>query len=172
MTPVTINAPFERVREFFLRPDVVLRLNPSWHIKEIKAADKEKGLYSLVLYDDRADETTQLSLQVEMREKGICYIMDSNIIKFSLDEMKPEIIRLSLTGDFFRNEDLPYWLKELKNYIYLEKKQSRIIKWILDRFWLRMTPSQRRITIIIVLAEGIGLLALIGVVIALKFLNP
>ena len=169
MMSVTINAPFDSVRDFFLKPDIVLRLNPSWHLREIEATDE--SLYSLTLYDDRADETIYMSLHVEMREKTICYIMNSSMIKFFIDEIKPEIVRLSITGDIFRKEDLPYWLKGLKNYIHLEARQSKIIKWLLNRFWLRMTPSQRRITIIIILAEGIGLLALIAVVIALKLIK-
>ena len=169
MMSVTINAPFDSVRDFFLKPDIVLRLNPSWHLREIEATDE--SLYSLTLYDDRADETIYMSLHVEMREKTICYIMNSSMINFFIDEIKPEIVRLSITGDIFRKEDLPYWLKGLKNYIHLEAKQSKIIKWLLNRFWLRMTPSQRRITIIIILAEGIGLLALIAVVIALKLIK-
>jgi len=169
MMSITINAPFDSVRDFFLKPDIVLRLNPSWHLREIEATDE--SLYSLTLYDDRADKTIYMSLHVEMREKTICYIMNSSMINFFIDEIKPEIVRLSITGDIFRKEDLPYWLKGLKNYIHLEAKQSKIIKWLLNRFWLRMTPSQRRITIIIILAEGIGLLALIAVVIALKLIK-
>jgi len=170
MNTVTIKAPLEMVRDFFLKPDIVLRLNPSWYVREIEAADKE-GLYSLTLYDDKADETRQVNLHVEVRGKAICYIINSNMVEFFIDEIRPKIISLSVNGDIFRKEDLPYWLRGLKNYIRLEAKKSRNIKWLLDRFWLRMTPSQRRITIIIILAEGIGLIALIAVVIALKFIK-
>ena len=169
MNTVTIKAPLEMVKDFFLKPDIVLRLNPSWHVREIEATDK--GLYSLTLYDDRTDEIRQFILHVEVWEKTICYIMNSNMVEFLIDEISPNIIRLSINGDIFRKEDLPYWLRGLKNYIHLEAKQSRNIKWLLDRFWLRMTPSQRRITIIIILAEGTGLIALIVVVIALKIMK-
>jgi hypothetical protein len=169
MNTVIIKAPLEMVRDFFLKPDIVLRLNPSWYVREIEATDK--GLYSLTLYDDKTDEICQFILHVEVREKAICYIMNSNMVEFFMDEIGPKTIRLSINGDIFRKEDLPYWLRGLKNYIHLEAKQSRNIKWLLDRFWLRMTPSQRRITIIIILAEGTGLIALIVVVIALKFMK-
>ena len=169
MNTVTIKAPLEMVKDFFLKPDIVLRLNPSWHVREIEATDK--GLYSLTLYDDRTDDIRQFILHVEVWEKTICYIMNSNMVEFLIDEISPKIIRLSINGDIFRKDDLPYWLRGLKNYIQLEAKQSRNIKWLLDRFWLRMTPSQRRITIIIILAEGTGLIALIVVVIALKIMK-
>ena len=74
-------------------------------------------------------------------------------------------------GNFFREEDLPYWLKGIQNYIGLEQRQSRFIKWLLERFWLRMSPSQRRIAMIIIIAEGIGLAALIAVAIVLQLMK-
>lgn len=169
MNSVNIKAPLDIVRDIFLKPNIVLRLNPSWYVKKIEAVDK--GLYALTLYDDRTDETCQIFLNVEVWEKSISYKINSSRIEFLMDEINPAVIRLSISGDFFKVEDLPYWLKGLKNYIQLEAKQSRIMKGFLDRFWLRMMPSQRRITIIIILAEGIGLIALIAVVIALKLIK-
>jgi hypothetical protein len=53
----------------------------------------------------------------------------------------------------------------------LQEKQGKAIKWFLDRLWLRMSPSQRRIALIIIIAEGIGLVALIAVVIALQIIK-
>jgi hypothetical protein len=169
MNQIDINAPFETVRRIILNPEVILRLNPSWHVRKI-LSDRQ-GFYEIALYDDSNDEKIQMSLQVVVRERGICYIMDSNMIMFSMDEIAPQVTRVSIGGDLVRSGDIPYWLKGLANYIHLEARKSRIIKRLLENFWLRMTPSQRRITIIIILAEGIGLIALIGVVIALKFLK-
>ena len=97
--------------------------------------------------------------------------MNSDTIEFFVDEQTPLLTGLSIRGDYFRGEDLPYWLRGLKNYIQLEAKQGGIAKWFLDRFWLRMTPSQRRIAIIIIIAEGIGLAALIAVAVALRLMQ-
>jgi hypothetical protein len=71
----------------------------------------------------------------------------------------------------FRNEDLPYWLKGVRNYMLLRERQSRVITWFLDCVWLRMTPSQRRIAVIVIMAEGVGFIALLAVIVALKFLR-
>jgi hypothetical protein len=169
LNTIDIKVPLNIVRKFFLDPDTVLRLNPSWYVQKIKANDQ--NLYAVTLYDDRADDVRQIILNVKVSEEAISYIMNSHMIVFLIYEVTPAIVRLSISGDFFREEDLPYWLKGLKNYIQLEAKQSRIIKWLLDRFWLRMTPSQRRIAIIIILAEGIGLAALVAVVITLKLMK-
>lgn len=163
---IDIKTPLAVVRNILLNPDIVLRLNPSWYVKEIKAADKD--LYALTLYDDRADETYSIFINIEASEKSINYKINSNKIEFLMDEIKPSVTRISVKGDFFKEADLPYWLKGLKNYIQLETKQSRIMKWFFDRFWLRMTPSQRRIAMMVIIAEGIGFIALIIVIVALK----
>jgi len=169
MNTVGIKAPAGVVKTFLLDPYRVLRLNPSWYVKEITT--NEAGAYAMTLYDDRSDQTSHIMLDIEMHGQSIRYRMNAGMIDFSVDESAPQPTALSITGDFFRGEDLPYWLRGLKNYIQLEAKQGGIAKWFLDRFWLRMTPSQRRIAAIVVMAEGIGLAALIAVAVALRLLR-
>ncbi|MDQ7786237.1 MAG: hypothetical protein RDU01_01385 [Thermodesulfovibrionales bacterium] len=169
MNTIDIKAPAAMVRNLMLNPDIALRLNPSWQVKEIKATGN--NLYALTLYDDRTEDSCQVILSVEVFGNSVNYGMNSAEIEFSTEEMKPALTRLSIRGNFFREEDLPYWLKGLQNYIVLEKRQSRFIKWLLDRFWLRMSPSQRRIAMIIIIAEGIGLAALIAVAIAMQLMK-
>jgi hypothetical protein len=169
MSTIEINAPAATARDCILNPDIVLRLNPSWYVKDIKITDKD--VYDITLYDDKTDEILQIVLAVEVRNNVINYRMNSNMTEFYIHEVSLAITGLSIKGDFFREEDLPYWLKGLKNYIQLEARHSRIVKYLLDRFWLRMTPSQRRIALIIILAEGMGLAALAAVVLAIKLLK-
>lgn len=166
---VTIEAPLNIVKAILINPNTILRLNPSWYIKEINSIDESS--YSLILYNDRTNETCSIIINIEVSERSIGYKINSNRIDFLIDEIKPSKVRLSISGDFLNEADIPYWLKGLKNYIQLEAKQSRIIKGLLDRFWLRMTPSQRRITMIIIIAEGIGILVLIVTIIALRLIK-
>lgn len=169
MNSIEIKAPAATVRDFFLKPELVLRLNPSWYIKKIMTSGK--GIYDITLYDDKIDEIRLIVLNVEVRENSINYKMNGDVTEFFIHEMSPAMTMLSVRGDFFREEDLPYWLKGLKNYIRLEASESRIVKLLLDKFWLGMTPSQRRIALIIILAEGMGLAALAAVVLAMKLLK-
>jgi hypothetical protein len=169
MNTIDIKAPVNIVRDFLLKPELVLRLNPSWYVKDIKAADDNS--YAVTLYDDRTDDTSRIILNVVVSEGSVNYIINSAMIEFLTKEVKPSVTRISITGIYFRKEDLSYWLKGLQNYIMLSEKQSSFVKWLLDRFWLRMTPSQRRITIIIITAEGVGLIALIAVIIVLRLMK-
>ncbi|MFZ5906742.1 MAG: hypothetical protein ACOYVJ_04950 [Nitrospirota bacterium] len=164
-----IRAPAATVRNFFRHPDMVLRLNPSWHVKDTKTTGDNE--YSLVLYDDGTEDSITLTLAVEETGQAISYRMNSGHIEFLMEDIRPQLTKLSVRGDFFRAEDLPYWLNGIRNYIRLVEKKSRGMKWFLDRFWLRMTPSQRRIVVILLLAEGIGLAALVAVAIALQFMK-
>ena len=157
MNAIEINAPGGYCKRVFIRPELVLRLHPSCYLKEIKPA--EKDVYDITLYDDKMEEIRRIVLNVEVRENSINYIINSDMTEIIIHEVSPAITRLSIESDCFRKKDLPYWLKGLKNYIQLEVRQSRIMKFLLDRFWLSMTPSQRRIALIIILAEGIGLAA-------------
>ena len=71
MNTIDIKAPAAMVRKFFLNPDIALRLNPSWQVKEIKATGK--NLYALTLYDDRTEDSCQVILSVEVFEKSVNY---------------------------------------------------------------------------------------------------
>jgi hypothetical protein len=169
MNTIDIKAPLDIVKVILIKPNTILRLNPSWDIKEIKSIDESS--YSLILYNDRTDETFSIIVNIEVSERSIGYKINSNRIDFLIDELEPSKVRLSISGDFLNEADIPYWLKGLKNYIQLEAKQSRIIKGLLDRLWLRMTPSQRRITMIIIIAEGIGILVLVITIVALRLIK-
>lgn len=169
MNKIDIKAPGDIVRNVLLNPDIILRLNPSWYIRKLDNIDK--GLYDVTLYDDRTDDTLQIHLKVEEYEKSVSYEMNSQTIRFMVDEAGSSVTTLSIQGDLFREDDLKYWMKALRNYIILEVRQGGITKWFLDRFWLRMTPSQRRISIIIIIAEGIGLAALIAVIVAIQLMK-
>lgn len=169
MNAIDIHAPGALVRNFFLTPEIPLRLNPSWHVKEIH--ENGSSRYTLILYDDRREDSSRIMLLVEEFENTVRYRINSDVIEFFIEETQPAHTRLSVCGNFVREEDIPYWLKGLQNYIGLEQRQSRVIKWLLDRFWLRMSPSQRRIAVIILIAEGIGLAALFAVAIALQLVK-
>ena len=169
MNTIGIRAPAGFVKTFLQNPYRVLRLNPTWYVREIKAQDT--GAYEITLYDDRSDEISKIILNIEMHGQSIHYRMNADTIDFFVDEEAPLLTGLSIKGNFFRGEDLPYWLRGLKNYIQLDANKGGIAKLFLDRFWLRMTPSQRRIAVMVIIAEGIGFAALIAVVIAIRILR-
>lgn len=63
------------------------------------------------------------------------------------------------------------WLTNIKRYSELQKGLgSKLVKWFLDRFYLKMRPDQRRVVLIMLFMQAIGLgtfaIAIIGWAIA------
>lgn len=59
------------------------------------------------------------------------------------------------------------WLSNIKRYSELRGSQRRrIVKWFLDRFYLRLRPDQRRVVLLMLFMQAVGLatfvIALIG----------
>jgi hypothetical protein len=57
--------------------------------------------------------------------------------------------------------ELNLWLKSAANYILISHRTSifsRVWKWFLDRYWLKMSPSGRRTVFFVVAAEGLSLI--------------
>jgi hypothetical protein len=169
MNTLDISAPEHIVRDVILNPDILLRLNPSWFIEQI--TPEGKGSYEVTLYDDKTEDTSRVQVTVEDLEQSIRYTMNAVAMEFFIHHAGKGKTGLAVHGSLSRESDFPYWMRGLRNYIRLEAGQGRIAKWFLDRCWLRMTPSQRRITVIIIIAEGISIAALIAVVIALKLMR-
>jgi hypothetical protein len=50
------------------------------------------------------------------------------------------------------------WLTNIKRYSELREGQGRkIVKWFLDRFYLKMRPDQRRVVLLMLFMQAIGL---------------
>jgi len=52
------------------------------------------------------------------------------------------------------------WLSNIKRYNELRGSRGRsILKWSLDRFFLRMRPDQRRVVVVLLFMQAVGLIA-------------
>jgi len=50
------------------------------------------------------------------------------------------------------------WLTNIKRYSELRDGRGRkFVKWFLDRFYLKMRPDQRRVVLIMLFMQAIGL---------------
>jgi len=59
------------------------------------------------------------------------------------------------------------WLQNIKRYVELrEGHGQRLIKWFLDRFYLRLRPDQRKTIQLIFFMHGVGIIASIIAIIA------
>ena len=71
-----------------------------------------------------------------------------------------------------RLAELQLWLQAVAGYLALASRNSRrarLVRWLIDRFWLRMTPTARRVSLLIVAMELLALILLVAVLLVLRW---
>lgn len=171
---LSLNAPFpkDRIYKFFKDLNKFFRLNIQWTVLHLSnCIDIQKGSrFELKVRYDRNDiETNYIGIVEEF--------IENNVISISLDGEMPRriIIRLEDAGEnastIYYDElidrelapeeirDINLWLKSIINYISISQKTNifnKVYKWFIDRIWLKLSPSGRRIVFLVVIAEGIA----------------
>ncbi len=163
----------EQVFSFFYDLEKWFRLNPQWNVISFEAkARPEAGSafvlkveydrteakveYQGVIEELRPPDTLQIRLEGPEARVMIIEVRDARFVTL----LKYRELRESPVSEHERRE-LNLWLKSVSNYIQVAHKTgvfSRVWKWFLDRYWLRMTQSGRRTVFFVVCAEGLSLL--------------
>jgi len=173
--------PRDQVFAFFHDLDTWFRLNPQWAVLEF-ARTAETGAFALKVKYDRSEEEVTYKGTVGHREQdGVVTVRleaettriitmeilssaEGSVLNYTEDENR------ELTPEDKREINL--WLKSAGDYIVTSKKnslRSRLWKWFLDRMWLKMSPSGRRIVFFIVVGEAISFVFLILLLVWLIF---
>ncbi len=179
----SLNAPFpkDRIYQFFKDLDKFFRLNIQWTVLHLSnCIDIQKGSrFELKVRYDRNDiETNYIGIVEES--------VENNVLSISLDgEMSRRItIRLEDAGEntttIYYDElidrdlapeeirDINLWIRSIINYISISQKTNicnKVYKWFIDRIWLKLSPSGRRIVFFIVVIEGIAFIFFILLII-------
>ena len=159
----------ETVFSFFYELEKWFRLNPQWEVLSLENGKraKENEQFTLrVKYDRTEKEVLYKGTVEEFRDNQITVRLDAEVprlITVKLNDAEngmsilsyEEVSDVELPVEEKRNLNL--WIKSVANYILLSRKKtlpSRIWKWIVDKIWLKMSPSGRRIAFFIVVAEA------------------
>ena len=168
-----IGLPKEQVFSFFYDLEKWFRLNPQWNVLsyEMKSPLERGSTFTLKVEYDRTER--------EIVYQGVVEDLDPpDLLKIRLEgdfprEMTVEVrdARFVSLLKYRENREAPFsdhekselnlWLKSVSGYILLSPKtglHSRVWKWFLDRYWLKMSPSGRRTVFFVVFAEGLSLL--------------
>ncbi len=179
--PVTTSGkPFSPA--LFLDPEKLIHLNPIWIVKELHTdqncfeahiEDHETEKQSIIKGEIIVD--LQDSLQVNLSEGD--YI--SLTISPGTENFEAEIVYRD--PDFQDESDLErntvMWLRSIQEYLRLYKKSSLntvFFRYIMNRIVLKMTPSQRKISLMLLRITAVELLVILIIVIGYVFfvLNP
>jgi hypothetical protein len=161
-----------QVFSFFSDLEKWFRLNPQWNVLSYEAEPPlaQGKSFTLKVEYDRSE------MKVEYR--GIIEELEApDLLKVRLEGDPPREMTIEVRDARFvsllkyrepkeyqitahEQRELNLWLKSVSNYIQISHRTSlfsRVWKWFLDRYWLRMSPSGRRTVFFVICAEGLSL---------------
>ncbi|MDP1606940.1 MAG: hypothetical protein Q8L93_09930 [Rhodocyclaceae bacterium] len=186
-----VAAPVELIARFFAEGEAWYRLNPEW---EVLALEKAAGGDRLKVRYERSEQEVEYRRPhdgggtAERRPASADFCATGGVVEFvgetsrtitlSWDRQDGGLTLLGYRETFAeppesgRMAELNLWLDAAGGYLTLAARtdrKARLGRWLLDRFWLRMSPMSRRISLIIVGMESLALLLFIAILLIYKF---
>lgn len=170
---LSLKTPFPKdtIYKFFENLDTFFRLNLQWSVLHLSYCKDVQNYskFGLKVRDDRTDK--------EINYKGTIEKSKDNLISITLEGEIPRkiTIRLEDAGDsttivyydelldkdltLEEKRDISLWLKSIINYISISQKstvRSKVYKWLIDKIWLKLNPTGRRVVFLVVIAEALA----------------
>jgi hypothetical protein len=151
-----------------------LRLNPQWSVLALKPAADAASFELRLRLDQDERESTCRARVVPLAGGGWRLRLEQGEAVRAIDmelSGSGQASELALRDSHGADSDgaertyLALWLRATADYILLSAGRGwrpRVAKWFLDRIWLRMNLTGRRVVILILAYEVVGLAFLIG----------
>lgn len=167
--------------------ETVLRLGPQWDVKTLKmeGAVAQASDFVLDVEYDRAETPVSFAGKVEefTPGKALRLVMQAqeHSVDFSVNLSESPagtLIAFRIAAvpspviEDLREYDM--WARSIVNYIKISasrKPLTRIWKWFLDRWWLKMTQSGKRLVFFVVVADGFSVVFLAAVLLWWKYFS-
>jgi len=168
---IKIPLPQEKIPPFFYGLEKWFRLNPQWQVLSIEGAChiKKGDRFGLKVRYDKTETLINydgvVKELIDGRVLSVCLNAEDTrcITVYFGDKGGASVLRqeeiMGNDGSPMDQEELNSWLKSVAWYLILQNKNtpwSKFWKFFMDKLWLRMSPSGRRIVILIVIAEASG----------------
>jgi len=175
-----VAAPLELTTQFFRDGEAWYRLNPEWEVLELR---RDAQAHHLKVRYDRSEQEAEYCRpasadfghgggRIDFESVG------SRRIEITLTPQGEQATRIDWCEAFgepletARIAELNLWLDAAAGYLAFaarSDRKARLAKWLLDRIWLRMSPTARRVGLLIVGMEALALLLFIAIVIVYRF---
>jgi len=184
----SISLPVSDKLAFQVLSDVnlILRLSPYWSLKKFKPFFKgivrigSRFEATIEHYGKELTETLTLEVIEFYNNEKISLKVEEGILKQIIFLIDNNSEGIKLTHQFFlESEDdsiikgfeaeLHYWLRSIGEYLKLAGDRNlykKLFKWFMDKAWLRMTLSERKIAIIMITISVIEIILLLVLVLA------
>lgn len=173
-----VAAPAELVARFFRDGEAWYRLNPEW---EVVSLDRQGDSHILKVRYERSEQEADYC-----RPAGADFSLAGGTIVLAGEPERRIELALTRAGDATRIDwredfavpleaarraELNLWVDASAGYLALaarRNRRARLARWLLDRFWLRMSPGARRVGLMIVGMEFLALLLFIAILIVYR----
>ncbi|MBI5212232.1 MAG: hypothetical protein HY957_02530 [Nitrospirae bacterium] len=165
--------------------DVILRLSPYWSLKEFKSLSdspvRKGSRYEATLeyYGKEVTETHGLEITEILKNKKISLGVENGALKETAFLIEKHNEGIRLTHQFLIDSDdeallkgtqteLHFWLRSIGEYLKIAEGKTlwrRFFKWFMDKIWLRLSLSERKIAIIVTKISILELILLIILVV-------
>ncbi|MTI85022.1 MAG: hypothetical protein FH756_14290 [Firmicutes bacterium] len=171
-----LNLKPEKIFDFLRNVKLLLDLTPYFEVKRVEklndtALAGDAG-YGLELVDDVTGQDSNDQIMIDECREGHriewAFQTEDRRVIFEIQPREggsrlilKEVYRLSEDIDFKHidrlSRDHLLWIRSIAQYLRLYEKSSlynRVMRRIMEKTWLPMTPSQRRIALLILLIQG------------------
>lgn len=158
---------------FFLNLETWFRLNPQWQVLSYQGEQplREGSSFALQVEYDRTEQVVDyrgLIVEFQPNRRLTVRLEGNGLREIQIEVTDARFISILKYRELLEQPlsapeqlELNLWLKSVANYIQVSHHRqiySRVWKWFLDRYWLKMSPSGRRTVFFVVAAEGLSLL--------------
>jgi hypothetical protein len=172
-----VAAPVELVSDFFAHSEAWLRLNPEWEVLSLQRTPEGQQLH--VRYErseQEAEYCRPSSADFLPRAGGTLVLagLPARSIEIRLHPEPGDITGIEWRESFeptlgiARRAELNLWVDSSSGYLTFaarKDRKARLARWLLDRIWLRISPTARRVGLLIIGMEALALLLFIAIVI-------
>lgn len=177
-----IAAPAEMIARFFSEGEAWYRLNPEWEVLSFIRSD---GQHLLKVRYERSEQEMVYCRPVIPDFSGTGGTISltgeaARAIEVTLTSHDDSHTRLDWRETFpqpietARLAELNLWLDAAAGYLAFAARtdrKARLAQWLLDHVWLRMSPTSRRISLMIVGMEFLALLLFIAVLLVYRLID-
>lgn len=175
-------APVDLVARFFRDGEAWYRLNPEW---EVIALDKQSDPHRLKVRYERSEQVAEYCrpASADFSSSGGTVTLagtPQRTIALTLAAHDDKHTRLDWVETFAapledaRRAELNLWGDATAGYLAFAARQdrrARLARWLLDRFWLRLSPTARRVGLLIIGMEALALLLFVAILIVYRLID-
>jgi hypothetical protein len=166
----TAATPPELAARFFEDGNAWFRLNPEWEVLSFKDGRLR------VRYERSEAEVEWRVATADVHATGGTIVLEGDqprSVKLTWEPIGDKRIQLGYREEFAapleteRLAELSVWLDAASGYLALAARndwRARFGKWLLDKFWLKMSPTARRVGLIVIAMEALALLLFVAIV--------